>query len=66
MKFFVQMMAGCGIVAFIIGALMRMMDVEKLLNAPPEAWWRASMSFLVFGILRALIEIRDSLRKTES
>jgi hypothetical protein len=61
-KFFVQIMAGCGAAAFFIGALMRMMDAEKLLNAPPEAWWRASMSFLTVGILYALIEIRDTLK----
>jgi hypothetical protein len=40
------------------------MEVGKLLNAPPEAWWRASMSFLTIGILYALIEIRNLLRKT--
>jgi hypothetical protein len=56
-------MATCGVAAFLIGTCMKITNVETLLNAQPVAWWRASMAFLTIGILYALIDIRDILRK---
>ena len=62
MKYFVQLLAGIGIALFLIGAVMKIQGVELLLNAMPQSWWRASMTFISLGILYALIEIRDELR----
>ena len=64
MKYFVQVMAGLGAAAFIVGVLMKFMAVEEFLHGPPVAWWRAAMVFITLGILYALIEIRDHLRST--
>ena len=63
MKYFVQIMAGGGIAAFLIGFFMKVKGVDAFLSGAPVAWWRASMFFLFLGILYALIEIRDQLRQ---
>ncbi len=65
MRYFVQIMAGCGIAAFLIGAGLKIFNSEPLLNATPVGWWRASVVFLALGVLYALIEIRDLLRKVQ-
>jgi len=63
MRYFVQIMAGCGIAIFLVGAVMKLQGIEWLMNTPPQGWWRGSLSFLAIGILYALIEIRDELRR---
>lgn len=65
MKYFVQAVAGCGIAAFLIGFFMKIKGADTFLNGAPVAWWRASMFLLGLGILYALVEIRDQLRKGE-
>ncbi len=62
MKYFVQIMAGSGIAAFLVGFIMKLMGAPSLLNGAPVAWWRASVFFLLLGILYALVEIRDESR----
>jgi hypothetical protein len=66
MKYFVQIMAGCGIAAFLVGVMMKIFEAQKMLNAGALGWWRASVVFMALGILYALIEIRDQLRATKA
>lgn len=62
MRFFIQILAGLGVAAFFIGAGMKILGAESLLNAAPVAWWRGAMAFLTIGMLYELIEIRDTLQ----
>jgi hypothetical protein len=62
MKLVLQIMGSLGVVAFWIGAAIRLFDWGKILNASAEGWWRASMGLLTIGILFALIEILNELR----
>ena len=64
MKFFVQIMAGLGVAAFLIGAAMRIFQSNMLLHAAPVAWWRAAVFFILLGMLYGILEVRDNLRKT--
>jgi hypothetical protein len=61
MKFFVQMMSGLGVALFFVGAIMRILHADLLLNAGPVAWWRASIFFILVAMLYEIIEIRDRL-----
>ena len=64
MRVLVQIMATCGVISFVIGSFMKVMNVQHLLNVPPQGWWRAAMGFFAIGILYVLIDIREILRKS--
>ena len=64
MKFMVHIMAGLGVIAFVVGATMRIFQLNMVLHASPVAWWRAGVFFVLIGILYGILEVRDSLRKT--
>jgi len=64
MRVLVQIMATCGVISFGIGSFMKLMNVQHLLNVPPQGWWRAAIAFLAIGVLYVLIDIRDILRKS--
>jgi|GEM_PF-3757151 len=64
MKFFTQLMAGLGVVAFLVGASMRIFQLKMILHASPVAWWRAGVFLILLGMLHGILEVRDSLRKT--
>ena len=53
----------CGIVAFLVGIMIRVAGMPPILNANAEGWWRASVSLIAIGSFLALIEIRNGLRK---
>jgi len=66
MRYFVQIMAGCGIASFLVGFAIKFLDLQPMMNAGAIGWWRASVLFMAIGILYALIEIRDLLRATKA
>ena len=63
-KMLVPLMASLGVFSFVIGGYMKIVNMKQLLNVPPAGWWRASIAFLVIGIMYVLIDIRDILRKS--
>jgi membrane-bound ClpP family serine protease len=63
-KMLVPLMASLGVISFVIGSYLKMVNMKQLFNIPPAGWWRASIAFLAIGILYVLIDIRDILRKT--
>ena len=63
-KMLVPLMASLGVISFVIGGFMRIVNMKELMNVPPVGWWRASVAFLAIGTLYVLIDIRDILRKS--
>ena len=60
----VPLMASLGVISFVIGGYLKIVNMKHLMNVPPAGWWRASIAFLAIGIMYALIDIRDILRKS--
>ncbi len=63
MKYVVQILAGCGIAAFLVGVAMRFAGTDLLFHAAAVGWWRVSVFFIGVSILYTLVQIRDELRK---
>ena len=65
MKYLIQILVGCSVVAFVFGVVIRIANTGYILGADAVGWWRASMWSLTMGILYTLIEIRNELGKRE-
>ena len=63
MKIALQVIGSLGVIAFWVGVGLRLFNKGMLLHASAEGWWRASIGLLTIGILFALIEILNELRK---
>ncbi len=64
MKNITWLAGGSGIVAFLVGTLIRIAGMSPILSTSSSGWWRASMALIAIGVFLALIEIRNALQKS--
>jgi len=57
MKPLLPIIAGIGVIAFVMSFAIRVLNMGSVLKASSEGWWRASIGILAIGILFALIEL---------